>query len=258
MMLTGYMDETGHSKDERQRFVGMAGLIAPPEDWEVFERKWKAALADFKIPFFHMKDFANLRGPFKGWSELKRRKLFGKLLRIMAAIHPLPVGSITSMEDFRSLPEEDREIVKDPYYFSFIGCVYIPASLLQAAAPGGGLALVFGEQTEFEHTAGQLFEIIKQEHEVGARLAPLAFRDMKSEVPLQAADIVAYEFYKEVERLRYRPQAKPRYGYEELTKMALRAEHENTFFFNQKHTLLQFAEDLKRKRLIRESGGSPD
>lgn len=49
------MDETGHSKDERQKFVGVAGLMAPAESWAVFERKWKQALNDFKIPYFHMR-----------------------------------------------------------------------------------------------------------------------------------------------------------------------------------------------------------
>lgn len=46
-LLTGYMDETGHSKDERQRFVGVAGLVAQAEHWEVFERKWKETFEFF-------------------------------------------------------------------------------------------------------------------------------------------------------------------------------------------------------------------
>lgn len=49
-MLISYLDETGHSKDERQKFVGVAGLIAPHERWRIFERKWKKTLNKFKIP----------------------------------------------------------------------------------------------------------------------------------------------------------------------------------------------------------------
>jgi hypothetical protein len=56
--LTAYMDETGHSKDERQRFNGMAGLLAPTREWERLEIKWKKTLKEFKLPYFHMKDFA--------------------------------------------------------------------------------------------------------------------------------------------------------------------------------------------------------
>lgn len=35
------MDETGHSKDELQKFNGMVGLITKAENWEYFEREWK-------------------------------------------------------------------------------------------------------------------------------------------------------------------------------------------------------------------------
>ena len=58
-MLCGFMDETGHSQDEKQRFNGMAGIVAPLEHWKVFERKWKRTLKDFKISHFHAQDFEN-------------------------------------------------------------------------------------------------------------------------------------------------------------------------------------------------------
>jgi hypothetical protein len=120
LKLAGYMDETGHSKDERQRFVGVAGLFAPAENREVFERKWKQALADFKIPSFHMKDFASRRKHYEGWSELKRQ-------RIMATSHPFPIGAIVSLDDYRSFSAEDREPMGNPYHYCLMGCVYMPA-----------------------------------------------------------------------------------------------------------------------------------
>src|SRR5713226_7509599 len=33
-MLCGYLDETGHSSDERQSFNGMAGFLAPETEWQ--------------------------------------------------------------------------------------------------------------------------------------------------------------------------------------------------------------------------------
>jgi len=42
----------GHSQNEKQRFNGMAGIVAPLEHWEVFDRKWKRTLKDFKISHF--------------------------------------------------------------------------------------------------------------------------------------------------------------------------------------------------------------
>lgn len=40
LMLSAYMDETGHSRDEKQRFNGMAGLMAPTKRLVRMERKW--------------------------------------------------------------------------------------------------------------------------------------------------------------------------------------------------------------------------
>src|SRR6185295_4823221 len=40
LMLTAYMDETGHSQDARSKFNGMAGLITKAENWLIFEREW--------------------------------------------------------------------------------------------------------------------------------------------------------------------------------------------------------------------------
>ncbi|MDQ3755927.1 MAG: hypothetical protein M3371_14490 [Acidobacteriota bacterium] len=68
-MLSAFFDETGHSRDEKQLFNGMAGVLAPADHWEAFEKKWKRTLQEFEIPFFHMKDFANFRKCFEGWSE---------------------------------------------------------------------------------------------------------------------------------------------------------------------------------------------
>ena len=40
-MIYGYLDETGHSGDETQRFNGMAGFFAQKRDWERVENNGK-------------------------------------------------------------------------------------------------------------------------------------------------------------------------------------------------------------------------
>jgi Protein of unknown function (DUF3800) len=245
VMLTGYMDETGHSKDGQQRFVGVAGLVAPAENWAAFERKWDEALHVFKLSYFHMKDFASRRKYFEGWSEPKRKKLLGKLLRIIATTHPFPVGAIVSLDDYRSFSAADRALMGDPYHFCLMGCVYLPAWRTERASPDVRVKIVFGEQTEFRHLAGLLLDDFKQNNASGKRFDPPAFADMKTVVQLQAADLVAYELYKEFERCRYRPQDRPRYGYEELMKITLRSYTLMPFIFHTRDTLAGFVKYLK-------------
>jgi hypothetical protein len=104
LKLSAYFDETGHSKGDKHRFVGMAGLVAPADRWEPFESEWTRALAHFGIPYFHMREFAHSVGVFKDWKgkEDKRRELYGLLMRIIATKQGLPIGSIIPMEELHS------------------------------------------------------------------------------------------------------------------------------------------------------------
>src|SRR5689334_16457589 len=92
LMLSAYLDETGHSKDELQRFNGIAGFLAPAKKWIEFERSWNRTLTskEFDLPYFHMREFeakdkdGNPRGRYKGWSKEKRERLYSKLMRHIA------------------------------------------------------------------------------------------------------------------------------------------------------------------------------
>lgn len=216
-MLNAYLDETGHSRDEAQKFVGMAGLVAPVMNWEFFDPAWRAALKSFSIQHFHMREFAFSKGPFKGWQENQRQELFGTLLRVINESGAMPIGSILRLDVFRSLLEECRTYVPDPYYICMVSCL----SLIEGFAvhtDADTVAIVLSEQVEFKRNALRLFDQIRRDFQIPQRALPPAFRDMRDVVQLQAADLVAYEMQKEYERRLYRLDSKPRYGYLELLK----------------------------------------
>jgi hypothetical protein len=242
-MLSAYFDETGHSRDERQLFNGMAGVLTPTDHWAAFEERWKRTLKDFKIPFFHMKDFASLKGLFNGWSEDKRRRLYGKLLGHMETAYIFPTGVGISMSAFRGFPEEQRKKFIDPYHLCFLTVIGQTTVFMN----NSGMAreekaeLVFSNQVEFKNKAHELYaEIIQAPYDtvpmlstaklIKSRILPPVFRDMRDFAALQAADVVAYEVYKEHERLSgVRRSAKPRHGYLKLTEMSNRLGYEAPF-----------------------------
>jgi hypothetical protein len=226
MKLTAYLDETGHSKDEKIRFTGMAGLIAPTYYWEQYERKWNQALKEFEIPYFHMKEYAHSKGIFEGWrnDEPKRRALYGSLMNIISETCALPFGSIIPMNIFRRYTKEQQGYFKDPYYFAFLTCLVIAADLIGPIRPiEETMAMVFSDQSEFMGSAKGFYEVTKESHPEGARINPPVFRDMKKSVPLQGADIVAYELHKECDRHFYRPKDKQRWGYMELRRICTKS-----------------------------------
>lgn len=242
-MLSAYFDETGHSRDERQLFNGMAGVLAPAGHWGAFEEKWRRTLKDFKIPFFHMKDFASFKGFFEGWSEGKRRRLYGKLLAHMETAYIFPVGVSISMGAFRGFPEEQRRLFIDPYHLGFLAVITQTTVFMNTTgmSPEEKAELVFSDQVEFRGKAQELYdEIIRAPYDtvpmlgtarvIKSRILPPRFRDMREFAALQAADVVAYEVYKEHERLSgVRRGAKPRHGYLKLTEMSNRLGYEEPF-----------------------------
>jgi hypothetical protein len=256
-MLWGFMDETGHSKDQSQRFNGMAGLIAPCDHWEQFEKKWKATLSskEFKIPYFHMNEFEHSerarpkdKNIFKGWDARKKHKLFDKLFKHMETSHAYPVGASLCMEDFRALTPAQQAMFNDPYYMGFSSMLAYVSGFLDRtdAAPSERAAIVFDNQVEFKKRAEEFWEkAYSEESYIKRRIDPPGFRDMRDMVPLQAADIVAYEMYKEHDRRRYRPLDAPREGYQRLERMGHRLGFPPLFRFRSEVDLL---EDVRKRK----------
>ncbi|MGH9682008.1 MAG: hypothetical protein ACRD4S_00105 [Candidatus Acidiferrales bacterium] len=72
-MLTGYFDE-GVRKN---LFTAVCGWTSTVEQWDGFEVDWKLFLASYRVPYFHMKEFAPSQGPFAKWKDRNQiRKRF--------------------------------------------------------------------------------------------------------------------------------------------------------------------------------------
>lgn len=121
--ITAYFDESGHSEDEKCRFVGMGGLCAPSSSWEGFDGKWQSILDEYcEGKPFHATDFANQTGPFKGWEEEKRRKFFGSLVRTIKDSGARPFGAVVSLDAYEFICQgipAVRQFILDPYYLCF-------------------------------------------------------------------------------------------------------------------------------------------
>jgi len=244
---TAYMDETGHAAASDQHFCGMAGFLATTDRWQLLETKWKETLKRFNVDYMHMKEFGSFTGVFKAWKgdESKRKRFYGELLAHLREIRAIPFGAIYSLDAYRKLSDEDRAAINDPYLKSLCDCVGIPARLLEDKPPEIKYNVVFGEQTEFRHRATKIYELFKSMYRVGERMRYPDFKDMREFVPLQAADMIAYELYKEFDRQLYAPTRKPRYGYGQMLRMAERTLPYVPFIFYTEARMRQFINALR-------------
>ncbi len=84
-MFTACFDASGSDHD--QPILMVAGFVSSASDWVDFERKWKERLKVEGIECFHAVEFAHSKGQFSGWrdQEDRRRKLLRDLLDIIIA-----------------------------------------------------------------------------------------------------------------------------------------------------------------------------
>jgi hypothetical protein len=236
LMLTAYMDESGHSVDPRCNFVGMGGLVATTEKWEAFSEAWKSALDEFiDGKPFHMKEYVCKPGigPYVGWHEDKRKAFLARLIEAIAISKARLIGCVVSNEGYNKLQPAQQNQFLDPYFLCFQqvthGCRITGMTLTEELWSGEPVAMVYAYQQTFgavdsgstnarnQGKAEQLWHAMKaQPGPFGKFMGAYASSLAKDFFPLQAADLFAYELTKEFENRVSRPNDNMRWALKQL------------------------------------------
>lgn len=99
-IMTSYFDASGGSD---QIVVSPAAVVASPEIWEEFDRRWSSSLASFKVTALHMKEFAHSKGEFEGWKcdQPKRRRFLNEMLWIIEDLVEYTAACGVRIDDYR-------------------------------------------------------------------------------------------------------------------------------------------------------------
>ena len=81
MAFSAFFDASGN--ESKQEPLAVAGYIASREQWLLFERDWNETLKKAGLRYFHMTEFINRSGQFKGWERTKRSHLFDSLTTLI-------------------------------------------------------------------------------------------------------------------------------------------------------------------------------
>lgn len=215
-MLTGFFDESGHSS--ATEFFAIAAFVAEEAHWTTFSARWRRALAHSGAPYLHMREFAHRVGAFKGWTEDQRRGLLAGCVDAINSIPAIAVGAATSVADFMALNSEAQGKLQDPFFCCFQEVVRGAAISACFEPPGACVRMIFSQQDEFSAMARQLWDVMASAIDVRDRMDSLAFQDMRGVPPLQAADLLAYEFRHYYHLRRTRPELAPRWAFAEILR----------------------------------------
>ncbi len=219
-MLACYFDDSGTHAGSP--VVVFGGLIGQKEHWEDFEPKWKAKLAKplpGKPPLkrFHMWDCQWGMGDYAGYSKGERDAVIHDFRQIILDCGVTGVAAAISRKDFDELiTGETRRQLGNADDMAFASAI----SALDCLRDHG-LTLIFddtGKQSIARYAA--LYDRYQAmfEKEKSRQINGLSFRSMEAAVPLQGADMIAWEtYFYACERLK-NPHALPRPHLQRMTE----------------------------------------
>jgi hypothetical protein len=220
LTLHAYFNESGtHDASEN---VVVAGFFARANDWVEFSARWQKALTDFGLPFFHMTDFANGVRPYDKWDEPMRQRRLERLVSIINTCAATSFGMVIRRKDFEDfIPEKARKVCGDAYGLAVMACWMETGETIREMGVDAWVSYVFEGGARGSGTVSKLFNhnVTDPVQKERMRLLSLRFEPKKEFLPLQAADILAYELYKDAAR---KPGEDRRWPLAELTSIPAR------------------------------------
>lgn len=187
-MLWHYLDESGeHAKDGKLTRLTLGGCVATVDAWKDFCLPWQDMLDEYGIPMFHMSDFQAWKPPFD-FLALDGKRDWDKHRALMNRALDLIIEHASQILGFVSDPEAGKPAFDNAYESNL-------AKAVLEASKGrwhgeDPLTMVFAKHRDFK--ASRIAEYFELWDDVPG-LAFGGVADPSAVLPLQAADLVAYE-----------------------------------------------------------------
>jgi hypothetical protein len=201
------IDDSG--SEPQSRIFVLAGFAASANAWANFAVDWRAALDEPpKLEYFKMTEAANFGGQFardKGWDEAKRDDRLISLTRIINKHACLLIHAAVRNDHFekyiKSIPAPERTLAIDsPYVLMFTQIILAMATGGDQVGIRDACDFIFDEQGAFSKEALAFWPKLKALLDISPRSdlgkfvgSPPIFRDDKTFLPLQAADLYAWQ-----------------------------------------------------------------
>jgi hypothetical protein len=202
---SAYFDASSNGQTSGGSFV-VAGWLATGEQWDTFGVAWQKVLDKYGVPYMHMKEFAHSVGAFAdGWKgdESKRRSFIQDLNSVIAFHRTASFVCAVNRPEFESLNDEFRlrEYFGNEYAFCGMTCVQQVYKWLTERGLPASAECVFedgderGRLTELMKSRGYPEPVFRPKRD---RITPVGI--IPGRVPLQAADMLAYELHLNYDR----------------------------------------------------------
>jgi hypothetical protein len=200
--LRAFYDGSGKTSDPKCRFVTLAGYSATDSTWELFEAKWREALKELGIPYFHMIEALAGEGPFsreKGWNSDRALHSACKLICLLSHLPRNDLVGFICTIDTEGYKKASRLIEPKLRPLEAICVDWCFGGLFHRLVKdhdGKTLPVeaFFDKDEQFLHWADRVWRSKNAKKRFGwpALVATIAPVEMRQVMPIQAADIAAW------------------------------------------------------------------
>lgn len=199
MQLTGYFDES-YTHAPAPLIYTVGGYVSSVKRWKKFEREWAEALREVDVSFFHMAKFEARKKEYEGWSNEKRVRVLRRLHGIIKERVFVGFACSVNLSDYQEVIKTDelRAYFGNPHVFVTIACMKTIGAWADGQHFREPIAYVFESGSGHDAEVSRLFaNAIRDENQRERyRVGSFSIQDKRLILPLQAADILAYEVTK--------------------------------------------------------------
>ena len=208
-LVESYFDEAG--SDDGSPVLCVAGYIIEKEACVKLDSEWAEVLKIFKLPYFRMSQCAHGTGPFKNLTMADRIESEKQCIAIIKRHITYGIAITVEPQRFEQIMPKSTEI-GSPYTLCAHACLTAVKSWATETNYPGKVAYFFesGHKSQGEANAimNRLFNMPKLRTDY--RYAAHTFADKQEVRPLQAADLIAWQWYKDHKRRMERKKLEPR------------------------------------------------
>jgi hypothetical protein len=223
--LAGYFDDSKNSEG----LIAMGGYLAPVDIWDTqFTPRWEQVLRGAPHPLreFKATDCQNAKREFDlPWTAAERVELTANLVSVVVdpAHMVLGIGAATKVDYSKATtPKARRKLDRWGYLWCLISVVRTSLNFAHQVLGDDHIQFVFDEQDDMASRAHRMFPIVLQwiQPHLRDRVRRPHFAPSHLLAPLQAADLLAYETFREVKNRECEPPIKERTALRRLVEGA--------------------------------------
>ncbi len=196
-MLVCFADESGNLYT-----FTMACAISNDQKWLRLDREWKKSLAEFGVPYFHMKELVARKGPYCNWPQHRADAFIRKLVWVFQAHVMAWCATTVIIRDYYAVVKTDKNRKqRNPYYHAFQTCVggalVFSSDQFKHSSLDSKVSFMLDAGGASQQRAAFYFAAFKELNGIpNERLGVLLFGNDEKINGLQAADLLAYEVHK--------------------------------------------------------------